>query len=146
MSAKAKMFYLLQINLHYSHGTYVRWNSRTCMKENRSIRGKKVRFVTARSNQMPETYQITDVAPYVRTYFWVTILYKYHDYSWHLTVIITKIKVCRSGYLLSCPMNSDPDGLFFLFIVKWIFKNQIGEVQIQITGLSQVLKGPHSFY
>ena len=30
-------------------------------------------WLHSRSNQMPETDQITDIAPYVLTYFWVTI-------------------------------------------------------------------------
>ena len=31
------------------------------------------------SNQMPSTDQITYIAPYLRTYFRVTIVYKYHE-------------------------------------------------------------------
>ena len=31
-----------------------------------------------RSNQMPETDQLTEIDLYMRTYFWVTIQYKYH--------------------------------------------------------------------
>ena len=30
---------------------------------------------------MPYTGQITEIAPYVRTYLWVTIWYKYHDFT-----------------------------------------------------------------
>ena len=33
----------------------------------------------SRSNQMPSTDQITAFAPYVRTVFWATIYYKYHN-------------------------------------------------------------------
>ena len=29
-------------------------------------------------NQMPYIDQIAEIAPYVRTYFWATVCYKYH--------------------------------------------------------------------
>ena len=38
--------------------------------------GKKRYF--SRSNQMHQTDQITEIDPYVRTYFWATIWYKHH--------------------------------------------------------------------
>ena len=53
------------------HGTYIRWFLRIrCaqMKENRSFRRKNPICDCSRSNEMPSTDQITEVAPYVRTY------------------------------------------------------------------------------
>ena len=32
-----------------------------------------------RSNSMPWTDWITEITYYVRTYFWITVYYKYHD-------------------------------------------------------------------
>ena len=48
------------------------------MKENRSFSKKKYLICDcSRSNQIPETDQITEISPYVHTYFWVAILDKY---------------------------------------------------------------------
>ena len=40
---------------------------------------KKTICAGSRINQKPYTGQITEIAPYVRTYLWGTIQYKYHD-------------------------------------------------------------------
>ena len=41
---------------------------------------KKIRFVPALDLiKCLKTDQITDTTPHVRTHFWVTILYKYHE-------------------------------------------------------------------
>ena len=42
------------------------------------IFGEKIQFLTA-LYQIPKTCQVKEIAPNVRTYFWVTILYKYND-------------------------------------------------------------------
>ena len=36
----------------------------------------------SQSNQKTLTDQITEIAQYVRTHFWITIEYKYHDRQW----------------------------------------------------------------
>ena len=44
------------------------------MTENESYRRKKNPICDySRSSQMPKTDETTEIAPYVRTYFWVTI-------------------------------------------------------------------------
>ena len=50
------------------------------MMVNRCFRRQIIRFVT--SLYLILTYQITEIAPYVRTYFWVTIWCKYHGLNW----------------------------------------------------------------
>ena len=61
----------------------------TC-RENRSLqREKKAICDCSRSKQMPITDQITETAPYLRTYFWVTFKYKYH--CWIRVPIISKL-------------------------------------------------------
>ena len=47
------------------------------MMENWSFRRRKYQ-IFSRSNQMSLAEQITDIARYVRTYFWVTILNEDH--------------------------------------------------------------------
>ena len=47
------------------------------MKKKVFFAGEKIRFLTARSVQMPEADQITGIPSYVRT--WITVYYKYHD-------------------------------------------------------------------
>ena len=47
----------------------------------------------SRSKQMPLTGQISDIAPHVRTKFWVTISYKSHEVvAYGKIVLIGKIK------------------------------------------------------
>ena len=48
------------------HGPYLKWQLRTCcacMKENRSFRKKEFDLWLSRSNQMPQTYQKSYIAP-----------------------------------------------------------------------------------
>ena len=47
------------------------------MKENGYFRRKKYLFVTGLD--LIETDQIAEIVSYVRTYFWVTIYYKYDE-------------------------------------------------------------------
>ena len=61
-------------------------------------REKNLICYCSRSKQMPWTDQITKIAPYVRTYFWVTIYYKYHDLnSEHMYVMGPGFSQKKSG-------------------------------------------------
>ena len=55
------------------------------------LRTKRSISDCSRSNQMPQTEQITQIAPHVRAYFWVNILYKYHGVIYPLFTVDTPL-------------------------------------------------------
>ena len=51
----------------------------------------KIRFVTALDliKCLKQIKKITEIAPYVRTYFWATIYYMYHGFS-HFAILVVE--------------------------------------------------------
>ena len=80
----------------HSHGTYNRRYIRTCcvrVKENRYIK-----YGLSRSSQMPWTDQQRLL---LRTYFWVTILYKFHDQSRIFKYLVLDLPQAK---IIQCPV------------------------------------------
>ena len=63
---------------------------------------------SARSNQMPLTDQITEIATYLRTYFWVTLQYRYHAWIrggvWGVDkVLVVGVQLCKVYRWVTAP-------------------------------------------
>ena len=95
----------------WTYSTCVRWKLITCWFE-------------PALEQTPYTGQITEIAPYVRTYLWVTIWYKYNASS-----LLLKFK---------CWMN-----VYLLILICFICSIVINQMTIADVKEKNVKKNPH---
>ena len=85
----------------------------------RTYSGKSVLYGYFRSMQMPWTYQMIQITPYGRTYFWGTIYYKYHGHIHHIQHDYIKAKCLYVFYCKNvCKYIVCRDGSF----IRWLLR------------------------